>query len=247
MTSPWPARRQPGDLGDAEAHLWVVALDLVPEKLPGFREILSEDERKRAGRFLSAVDTQRYMAARASLRTLLGAYVGMEPGQLRFRCDKFGKPGLDGEANTASIRFNVSHSAELGLFGFVGEHRIGVDLERVRADIEVENLARNHFSANEFHMLRAVPSDQQLEAFFCCWTRKEAYLKGLGEGMSHGLDRFEVSVGPGEPVAILHADDDPDVSRRWTLEHLTPAPGYLGAAAVEMGAVTFQCFQWEIG
>jgi 4'-phosphopantetheinyl transferase len=86
-----------------------------------------------------------------------------------------------------------------------------------------------------------------LEAFFCCWTRKEAYLKGRGEGVSYGLERVEVSLFPGEPAAILRVSDDLDVSRRWTLEHLTPAPGYLGAAAVEADNVTFQCFQWEIG
>jgi 4'-phosphopantetheinyl transferase len=247
MTSPWPCRIRPGDLGNAKAQLWVVALDLVPGRLPDFQSILSPDERDRASRFLSDVDARRYMAARASLRTLLGAYAGIKPGQLRFAYDRFGKPGLGGETHAAAVRFSVSHSGELGLFGFVREHRIGVDVERVRADIDVESLAKNHFSQNEFQKLRALSPDRQLEAFFCCWTRKEAYLKGRGEGMSYGLDRFEVSVAAGEPAAILQADDDPDVSRRWTLEHLTPAPGYLGAAAVEADDVTFQCFQWEIG
>jgi 4'-phosphopantetheinyl transferase len=247
MTSPWPSRTQPGDLGDAEAHLWVVALDPASERLPDFGLILSPDEQERASRFRSDVDARRYMAARASLRTLLGAYVGIEPGQLRFTYDKFGKPGLGGDVPASSMRFSVSHSGDLGLFGFVREHRIGVDLERVRAGIDVESLAKNHFSPNEFQTLRCLSSDRQLEAFFCCWTRKEAYLKGRGEGMSYGLDRFEVNVTPGEPAAILRAVDDPDVSRRWTLEHLTPAPGYLGAAAVETDNVTFRCFQWEAG
>jgi 4'-phosphopantetheinyl transferase len=247
MMSPWPSRSQPVDLGNAEAHLWVVALDLVPERLPDFRSILSPDERARAGQFLSSVDARRYMAARASLRSLLGAYVETEPGQLRFTYDRFGKPGLGDGAPAASVRFSVSHSADLGLFGFVREHRIGVDVERVREDIDVENLAKGHFSPNEFQKLRALSSDRQLEAFFCCWTRKEAYLKGRGEGVSYGLDRVEVSLSPGEPAAVVRAFDDPDVSRHWILEHLAPAPGYLGAAAVETGNVTFQCFQWEIG
>jgi len=247
MRSPWPSCTRPGELGKAEAHLWVVALELVPEKLPDFRSILSPDERERASRFLSDGDARRYMAARASLRSLLGAYVGIEPGELRFTYDRFGKPGLGGEAQADAVRFSVSHSEGFGLFGFVKEHRMGVDVERIRAGIDVENLAKNHFSRNEFEKLRSQPSDRQLEAFFCCWTRKEAYLKARGEGMSHGLDRFEVSVTPDEPVTILCADDDPDVSRRWTLEHLTPEPGYLGAAAVETDNVTFRYFRWEIG
>ena len=247
MTSSWLSRATPDILGDAEAHLWVVALDLVPEKLPGFGSILSPDEQERASRFRHAVDVRRFTAARTSLRRLLGAYTGIEPRQLYFAYNSFGKPELGGEAHAASVRFSVSHSADLALFGFVREHRIGVDLERVRADIDVESLAKSHFSQNEFRKLHSMPSDQRLEAFFCCWTRKEAYLKGRGEGVSYGLDRMEVGFSPGEPATILHALDDPDVSRHWTLEHLAPSPGYLGAVAVETDNVTFKCFRWEIG
>jgi len=218
----------------------------VPVRLPGFQSILSPDERERAGRFVRAGDGQRYMAARVSLRSLLGSYVGIEPGRLRFTYDRFGKPGLESNANPASVCFSVSHSAELGLFGFVRDHRIGVDLERIRADIEIESLAKSHFSRDEYQMLRSLPSDQQLEAFFCCWTRKEAFLKARGEGVSYGLDRVEVAFAPGEPVAILRAFDEPDVSQRWTLEHLAPATSYLGAAAVETRNVTFKSFRWEV-
>ena len=247
MASLWPFRSRPDDLGHAEAHLWVVALDHVPERLPDFRSILSADEQERAGRFLKDADARHYMAARASLRILLGAYAGIEPEQLRFVYDAFGKPGLASDAPLDSPRFSVSHSGGLGLFGFVRECRIGVDVERVRADVDVEHLAKRHFSQNEFEKLRSLPSERRLDAFFRCWTRKEAYLKGRGEGMSYGLDRFEVSFAPDEPLAILRADDDPNVFHRWTLEHLTPAPGYLGAAAVETDSVAFKCFQWEIG
>lgn len=247
MTSPWPLRKPPDDLGNGEAHLWIVALDLVPERLTDYRSVLSADERARASGFLSEVDARRYMAARASLRSLLGAYGGIEPGRLRFTYDRFGKPGLGGDVAAASVSFSVSHSAELGLFGFVREHRIGVDLEQIRAGIDVESLAKNHFCSNEFQKLRSLSSDEQLEAFFRCWTGKEAYLKGRGEGVSYGLDRVEVSMSPGEPATVLRALDDPDVSRHWTLEHLAPAPGYLGAAAVETDSVAFKCFQWEIG
>jgi 4'-phosphopantetheinyl transferase len=247
MTSPWPTRAQPDGLGDAEAHLWVVALDHVPETLPGFRSVLSPDEQQRASRFLRAVDAQRYMAARASLRSLLGAYVGMEPGQIQFAYDRFGKPCLAPEANAALVHFSISHSAELALFGFVRGHRIGIDVERVRGNVDIANLAKRFFSPNESEKIRSLSSGQQLEAFFCCWTRKEAYLKGRGEGISFGLDRVEVSLSPGEPATILSVLDDPDVSRHWTLEHLVPAPGYLGAAAVETDKVTFKRFAWEIG
>ena len=143
------------------------------------------------------------------------------------------------------MSFNVSHCDDLALFGFVRGHKIGVDLERVRTEIEVEDLAKRYFSSNEFQRLRSLPADQQREAFYCGWTRKEAYLKGRGEGLSYGLDRVEVSLAPGEPAIILRASDDPDVSRHWTVQHLSPAPGYVGAVAVEVANIAFRCLRWE--
>ncbi|HVM59915.1 MAG TPA: 4'-phosphopantetheinyl transferase superfamily protein [Verrucomicrobiae bacterium] len=247
MTDPWLSRARPPNLGNAEAHLWVAVVDTVAGNLPRFPSTLSTDERERAAQFLKDADRRRYMAARALLRHLLGAYAGADPGQLRFTYDAAGKPGLAADAPHGSVNFSVSHSGDLALFGFARQHRIGVDIERIRPDIDVRHLAERFFSKNEFGKLNGLPADQQRDAFFRCWTRKEAYLKARGGGIAHGLDRFEVTLGPAEPAAILSADDDPDAPRHWTLAHLTPAPGYLGATAVEAVTVTFQCFRWGTG
>jgi len=244
MTGPWPSRERPPDLGDAEAHVWVAAVDAVLDNRPGFVSVLSNEERERAGKFLREVDSRRYSAVRALLRHLLGDYIGRDPGKVRFAYNAYGKPEL-ADSSERIVNFSVSHSGDLGLFGFVRRCRIGVDIEHIRPDINMQQLAKRWFSKNEFEKLETLPPDQQLDAFFRCWTRKEAYLKGRGEGITHGLDRFEVTLGPSEPVTILHADDDADVSRRWTLEHLTPQPGYLGAAAVDDGGIAFRCFRWE--
>jgi len=119
------------------------------------------------------------------------------------------------------------------LLGFARRHRIGVDVEQVRDNMDVEGLAKRFFSANEFQVLHSLRAGQRTDAFFRGWTRKEAYLKARGEALSYGLDRVEVSLGPDEPPAILSADDDPDVSQHWIVQQLLPAPGFIGAVAVE--------------
>src|SRR5436190_13219236 len=242
--STWLSYAQPNHLGEDEVHLWVVTLAVIPEKSSHFQSILSLDEQERAGRFQKIRDAQRYVAARGSLRSLLGGYLAIEPGRLQFVYDAFGKPRLAGELRATSVSFSVSHCDDLALFGFVRGHKIGVDLERISTDIEVEDLAKRYFSPNEFQRLCSLSADQRREAFYCGWTRKEAYLKGRGEGLSYGLDGVEVSLAPGEPAVILSAFDDPHVSQRWTLQHLSPAPGFIGAVAVETSDIRFLFFQW---
>jgi 4'-phosphopantetheinyl transferase len=231
-------------LGQDEVHLWVVPLGVSAEKSSYFKSILSLDEHERAGRFRKIRDAQRYVATRGSLRRLLGGYLTIEPDRLQFAYDPFGKPLLASEETLTSIRFNVSHSDDLALFGFVRGHQIGVDVERIHPDIDVEDLAARYFSSNEFKKLCSLPADRRREAFYCGWTRKEAYLKARGEGLSFPLDRVEVSLSPNEP-AILKASGDPALSRHWIVQHLSPAPGYIGAAAVEGRDMAFRCFKCE--
>jgi 4'-phosphopantetheinyl transferase len=232
-------------LGQDEVHLWVVPLGISAEKSCYFKSILSLDEQERAGRFRKIRDAQRYVAARGSLRSLLGGYLTIEPDRLRFAYGPSGNPRLAGEETLTSIKFSVSHSDDLALFGFARAHKIGVDVERIRPDIDVEDLAARYFSPSELKKLRALPADQKRVAFYCGWTRKEAYLKAQGKGISFGLDRVEVSLTPGEPAMILKVSGDRDISQRWIVQHLSPAPGYIGAAAAEGRDIAFKCFSCE--
>ena len=243
--STWLSYAQPNHLGETEVHLWVAPLDVTPEKSAHFRSLLSRDEQERAGRFHKTKDARRYEAARGSLRSLLGAYLANESDRLRFAYDAFGKPHLAGELPLTSVNFSISHSNDWGLFGFVRGHKIGVDLERISTDIDIESLARRYFSPAECQKLWSLPADQRRRAFYCGWTRKEAYLKGRGEGLSYELNQVEVSLAADEPAVVLGATDDPNVSRKWTVQHLSPAPGYVGAAAVEVGNIAFRCLRWE--
>ncbi len=244
--SSWQSCAQPNPLEEGEVHLWIAPLAVVPDKLIFFKSILSDDEQERVKRFHQKVDAERFMSGRGTLRSLLGAYLAMEPNRLEFAYDTFGKPRLTRPTGKAAfISFSVSHCEDCGLLGFVRRHRIGVDLERIRLDLDVEDLARRFFSMNEFHKLCALPVDQRKEAFYCGWTRKEAYLKARGQGLSFGLDRVEVSLAPDEPAMILSAADDPDISQRWAVQHLLPRPGYVGAATVEARSIEFKYFELE--
>jgi 4'-phosphopantetheinyl transferase len=239
------SRLVPEFLSQAEVHLWIAHLEICAEKFSYFKSILSLDERERAGRFRKIRDAQRYVAARGILRSLLAAYLMIEPDRLRFAYDAFGKPRVAGKETLSSMKFSISHSDDLALFGFARGHRIGVDVERIRPDIDVEDLAARFFSPNELKKLRSLSADQQKEAFYSGWTRKEAYLKGRGEGLSFPLDRVEVSLTPDQCAMILKTSDDHDVWRRWILQHLSPAPGYIGAAAVEARDIAFKYFSCE--
>src|SRR5262249_50978106 len=121
---------------------------------------------------------------------------------------------------------------------------VGVDLERVRAEVATEEIAARYFSAREVRTLMALPPPLRPDAFFRCWTRKEAYLKATGAGLSLDLNRFDVSLKPGEPAALLATRDDPAEVRRWSLEHLVPGPGFVGALAAEGHRRNVWCGDW---
>src|SRR5208283_4072463 len=133
------------------------------------------------------------------------------------------------------------------LYAVTRGREIGIDLEFIRCDLEVEQIAERFFSRSEIATLRAVPTDLQKYAFFLCWTRKEAYIKARGEGLSLPLDQFDVSLIPGEPAELLGTRPDSDEALRWDLRELAVAPGYVGAVAAEGRGWSLSCSQWPRG
>lgn len=239
----WHTQEQPDPLRDNEVHLWITSLTAPAEKLSYLKSILSGDERERARRFRKISDGNRYLVARGLLRCLLGSYVSRAPVGLHFTYGVFGKPSLSNQSSETTLNFSVSHSEDRVLFGFARGRRIGVDLERIRPDIDVIELAKRYFSPDEFQRLRQLPPSEQYDAFYSAWTRKEAYLKACGEGLSFGLERVEVSFLPSEPAIIQKIPGSFNVSEHWTLKHLSLAAGYLGAAAVESRRIEFRFFK----
>lgn len=225
----WPLPPPDLTLEPYAIHVWAAALDAAPDRLGGFRTVLSPDERARAERFRFERHRRRFTVARGVLRHLLAFYLDTAPHQLELSYSKYDKPFLAGQR----LRFNVSHSHELALFAFCWETAVGVDVEYVQRPMQdAPSIARNFFSASENAVFTAVSPAHQNQAFFNCWTRKEAFIKAVGEGLSYPLDAFDVTLRPGEPARFLQIRGSADEARRWSLFHLEPAPDYAGALAL---------------
>ena len=216
----------------AEVHLHLVDLAQADVPSPDWLELLSDDERARTDRYHFDRDRRRFIRARCALRTILGEYLEVEPRRLRFDYSPLGKPSLAAEFG-GDLRFNLSHSHELALIAVTRGTAVGVDIEHLRPMSDMAAIVGRFFSSAERQAFEAVAADQQIAAFFRCWTRKEAYLKALGEGMSRALDSFDVTLSHEEPAELLHDAIDHTAPARWRFTHLEPAPNYIGACVVE--------------
>jgi 4'-phosphopantetheinyl transferase len=228
-------------LGNDEVHVWRVELDCGADAAAHFRETLSSDERERADRFRFEQDRIRYTVARGVTRRLLGHYSDTDAAELRFEYGAHGKPFLPG----SSLRFNVSHSRGLGLIAVTRGREIGIDVEAIRNDLADEKIAERFFSPGEVTALLSLPSEERIPAFFRCWTRKEAFIKADGRGLTRGLDSFDVTLAPGEPAALLRTAPDTEEVRRWSMLALDPGPGYAGALCVQGTGWEVAVLGWE--
>lgn len=213
-------------LDPAQTHVWYSKLGHAQSETEWAYDLLSLHERERAQRFRFRIHRARFVVARALLRILLGGYLRRPPEMIEFVYDAHGKPALRDQ----SLQFNVSHCEDRGLFAFNARHRLGVDIERVRPMMDMIQIAERFFSSSEAQTLSSLPLNSRDDAFFRCWTRKEAFIKATGEGLSFPLERFVVSCD--EPACLLHLDADKDEASNWALHHLAPEAGYVGALAV---------------
>lgn len=231
-------------LGPAEVHVWIADLRIGGERASELERILSAEERERAGRFKFEKDHVQYVAARGFLRQILGRYMRIDPASLLFRYNGYGKPYLADEFGS-DLRFNVAHSHGLALFGITSRLEIGVDIERFRENFATQEIAERFFAPEEVKTLLTIEPAKRTEAFFDCWTRKEAFIKARGMGLSLSLRDFVVAFGAGATPALLNSKEDPDAPRRWQLRNLEPAPGYAGAVAVESREIALKL--WKFG
>ena len=175
-----------------EIHVWKINLDELCSQISHLQTFLSEDEKQRAGRYHFQKDAFRFIAARASLRILLARYVNASPKQIDFDYSEYGKPYVSRESSDLMINFNISHSERLALIAFGMQEEIGVDIEMHREDFATFDIAQRFFSAVELESLLNLTKLEFKQAFFNCWTRKEAYIKAKGLGLSLALDSFAV-------------------------------------------------------
>lgn len=243
----FPTWRCPGEaliLGNNEVHVWRAALDHSSSQIDSLLYTLAEDERARAEQFYFQIDRERFIVAHGVLRKILGFYLNRPAQTVSFCYGSHAKPALVWKSDGNPIHFNMSHSYDVALYALTRGREVGIDLEFIRDNLEVDQLAERFFSQSEVATLRALPVRLRNYAFFLCWTRKEAYIKARGEGLSLPLDQFDVSLIPGVPAALLRTQADPDEALRWSLQELSIGPGYVSALAVGGRGCSLSCWQW---
>lgn len=238
----WSAPPAEVALGAGDVHVWRVALDAPAATIAALARVLTDDERARAARFHFDRDRNAYTIARGALRTLAGRYLGRLPGSLGIAYRAKGKPYL-AAPDSAWLRFNVSHSGEVAVIGFARDRELGVDVERRRAMSDLASLAHSSFSPDEYARYCAIAPHDQVTAFFLCWSRKEAFIKATGEGISQ-LAAFDVSLAPGEPARLLRVAGEPHGAPRWSLEDLPDIPGYAAALAIAGHGLDVACWDF---
>ena len=220
------------DVEKSGAPIEVVVSRLVaaPEAVRAAAALLSDAERQRARRFAFDRDASRFILARSRLRQLLAGRLGVRAQAVEIEYGAHGKPVLSRQFADSDLHFNVSHCQHVAAYAFSYGHAIGIDVEAVRKISDADNIAARSFSQLENATYRTLKPSEKPLGFFNCWTRKEAFVKAVGDGLSMPLDRFDVTLAPGEPAKILRAEGTGDASR-WRLDSFCPAPGYVAAIA----------------
>jgi 4'-phosphopantetheinyl transferase len=206
------------------ADAWLFDVDLPADEVVALYRLLDREERARAMQFRFPRDRDRFIARRGRLRRLLGSYLGEAAEDIVFRHNDFGKPLILGDDG---LQFSLSHSHGVALCAVAWDRAVGCDLEWQDEGLAERETADRLFSARERDVLHRLPPGQWIEGFYNCWTRKEAFVKALGRGLSHPLDSFDVSVSPGEPAALLSP------AGRWSMHGLAPRNRFQAAVVVE--------------
>jgi 4'-phosphopantetheinyl transferase len=241
----WQSSAESLRIGADELHLWRVSLDQPAEVYRACLDTLTPDESQRAGRFHFDRHRQQFVVARGALRAVLGHYLGRPPGQLRFTYSPFGKPEVEGEEGPDCLRFNLSHAEGVALIALTRGREVGVDVEAVREEFPGMEIAERFFSEREVETLRAMPEGARAAAFFLYWTRKEAYIKALGEGLSHPLRRFSVSLADGESRVLAEPEGVAHEASEWFVKGVALGASHAAAVAFR-GPVTDSRFrQWR--
>ena len=234
-------------LGTRAVHVWRASLNPPLAIVERLRQVLSHDEQTRADRFHFDIDRRHFFVARGCLRTILSRYLKIAPAEIQFSYESHGKPQIaPAISQDQQLKFNLAHSGGLALYAFTLVGEIGVDLEHIRLEFTGDDIARRFFSATEVECLNQLPPHTRHEAFFNCWTRKEAFIKAKGVGLSLALDQFDVTMAPAEPAALLRTRWDEDEASRWSLQSIEVGPGYAGAVAVEAHDWQISCWQVDV-
>lgn len=213
--------------------VWRIPTSVDEEAVSQFHAVLSEAQKARAARMRVAEKRCQYIIAQGLTRMLIGTIVGTAAESLEFDRGPKGKPYLGGEFADTGIQFNMTHTSHMALIAITMNREVGVDIERIRDNLQWEKLARRYFSPQEYGEFSSLPESERLRAFFTCWTRKEAVLKAIGTGLGGGLASFDVSIGPQSPPALLDNRWNGRFHGDWSLNPLDPGSGYVATLVTE--------------
>jgi 4'-phosphopantetheinyl transferase len=221
--------QSPGDLSLEinEAHLWLTPLDV--NDVGELEQVISYDERARAARFRFDLHRKQFIAARGFLRIILGKYLRTNPQHIRFEYGEFGKPSIAGES---AIKFNVSHSGSLAFYAVTRSREIGVDIEQIKPSFADDGMVSFCLTAQEKAHLQTLPKNKRELFFFECWTRKEAFLKACGNGLSTPVNQIETLSYSGVPLNSLEVGFGYQTAC-WSLQSIPFIPGYAAAIAIQ--------------
>lgn len=236
----WERNDEKVGLVENEVAVWRVSLDCSEFVVEQLSWLLSADELTRANRFKFAQHRRRFIVARASLRRILGDYVACPPADLIFQTTSFGKPWID---TPLMLEFNLSHSHELAVIGVARQRKIGIDVEYLDRRHSSLDIARHYFSSHEADALFSLPKEEQQLAFLRIWTRKEAYIKAIGEGLSHPLRTFAMTLD--EPPRLLYDENNELAPQQWSIISFTPYPQYVATLMVEGQGMTFSFYDYS--
>lgn len=231
------------DLSRRNVDVWLTSTDLPDTQVQAYARSLSEAELARAQKFRSRTGYREYVVTRGLLRQVLSSVAGLDLSGIDFHYGEHGKPALAACVAGESVAFNVSHSHGLALVALTLGGRLGVDLEKIRPEVEWRDLAGRYFSEAECRALERRLDRDGLKVFFTCWTRKEAFVKALGDGVAYGLKEFDVSIGPEEDYAALTIRSQDEDCAGWLVKNLPVPDSHVAALAVDRPACCFRLWR----
>lgn len=230
---PWRVPLGQPALSEEGIHVWVSRLDVAPGVSAVFGASLSEGEQMRAKQFRFRQHQSRFIAGRGLLRAIVSRYLQVEPARVEFKYNLHGKPELTRPFDGSGIHFNLAHSEDLALLAVTKIGPVGIDVERIRVNRDARELVNWFCSPRERELFENLAAHEKQLAFFNLWTRKEAFLKATGEGITQLLSQIEVAFRPGEPARFIAVSGDSEKASRWSVHDLSPASDFAAAVAIQ--------------
>jgi 4'-phosphopantetheinyl transferase len=238
----WQHQSSVSTLAENHIHIWHIPLQAEEAQIENAAVLLDDEEQCRASRFKFPQHRRRFMMAHAGLRLILARYTQAAADKLRFAKHNHNKPYL---ADFPQVQFNLTHSEDVALCAITLNTPLGIDVEYHQSSTDMLGVAERFFSPDEFQFLIQLPASQQAQGFFNAWTRKEAFIKAIGDGLHFPLDKFSVSIAVNKPVEIIEIEGDSLLAKCYQLISFTPAVNYTAALAIHRLDNQFEFYQYN--